>query len=63
MSAGTMDYPCIHRFSIYKCFTKAGNLKLSEYVSDNEITLPMYSKLSEDDVKFVVDGLLKAILN
>ena len=59
----SIHYPCIHRFSIDKCFTKADNLKLSEYVSDNEITLPMYSKLSEDDVKFVVDGLLKAILN
>ncbi|MEO6221021.1 MAG: DegT/DnrJ/EryC1/StrS aminotransferase family protein [Ginsengibacter sp.] len=59
----SIHYPCIHRFSIYKYFAQGSSLRLTEYISDNEITLPMYSKLTEHDVKFIVDCLLKAILN
>ncbi len=53
-------YPAIHRFSIYKDYP--ANLPITEYVCDNEITLPMYAKLNIDDIRFIV-STLKSILN
>jgi dTDP-4-amino-4,6-dideoxygalactose transaminase len=47
----SVHYPAVHRFSIYKKFSKS--LPLTEYVADNELTLPMYSKLTEEDIKHV----------
>ena len=32
-------------------------LKNTEYISDNLITLPMYSKLTEADIKYIADTL------
>lgn len=57
----SVHYPSIHRFSIYKEFADSSNLSLTEYISDNEITLPMYAKLTEEDVKLVVEVLGKSI--
>jgi len=51
----SVHYPAIHQFSVYKEFSYP--LPNTEYVADNEITLPMYSGLSELDVKYVVDTL------
>jgi dTDP-4-amino-4,6-dideoxygalactose transaminase len=53
-------YPAIHRFSIYKEYSRS--LPITEYVADNEITLPMYSKLKEKDIDYVVD-MLEEILD
>jgi dTDP-4-amino-4,6-dideoxygalactose transaminase len=39
----SVHYPAIHQFSCYKTYTR--NLPQTEYVTMNEITLPMYSKL------------------
>ena len=47
----SVHYPAVHRFSIYKQFAKA--LPLTEYVADNEITLPMYSNLTDEDINFI----------
>lgn len=52
-------YPAIHRFSIYKDYP--ANLPITEYVCDNEITLPMYAALTEDEVKYIVSTLKKGI--
>jgi len=41
----SVHYPAVHRFSIYKQFYS--ELPKTDYVSDNLITLPMYSKLSK----------------
>jgi len=51
----SVHYPAIHQFSIYKKFTKY--LPRTSYVSDNELTLPMYAKLSEDDINRITDSL------
>jgi dTDP-4-amino-4,6-dideoxygalactose transaminase len=48
----SVHYPDVHRFSIYKQFSR--KLPLTEYVADNEITLPMYSKLNIESVEYVV---------
>lgn len=51
----SVHYPAVHRFSIYDNY--ATPLEKTEYVSDNLITLPMYSKLKEDDIKYVAENL------
>jgi dTDP-4-amino-4,6-dideoxygalactose transaminase len=55
----SVHYPAVHRFSIYRDIST--ELPLTDYVADNLITLPMYSKLGEDKVDFVVDKLKKLI--
>ncbi|TQM47052.1 dTDP-4-amino-4,6-dideoxygalactose transaminase [Arcticibacter tournemirensis] len=51
----SVHYPSVHKFSIYKDFyTK---LSITEYVADSIITLPMYSKLSKDEVSFITTTL------
>jgi dTDP-4-amino-4,6-dideoxygalactose transaminase len=47
----SVHYPAVHRFSIYKDFYT--ELPLTDYLVDNLITLPMYSKLSEVQIKFI----------
>ncbi len=55
----SVHYPAIHRFSIYKDFNIS--LPMTEYVTDNEITLPMYASLSDEEVDFIVEALNEAI--
>lgn len=54
-------YPAIHKFSIYKDYP--ANLPFTEYVCDNEITLPMYGDLAEDEIKYIVSTLQSALCN
>jgi dTDP-4-amino-4,6-dideoxygalactose transaminase len=51
----SVHYPAVHQFSIYKKYT--AHLPISDYVTNNEITLPMYSKLSENEVNFISETL------
>lgn len=52
-------YPAIHRFSIYKDYH--ADLPITEYVSNNEITLPMYGSLSRNEVSFIASNLKIAL--
>ncbi|WP_303921584.1 DegT/DnrJ/EryC1/StrS aminotransferase family protein [Draconibacterium sediminis] len=54
----SVHYPCVHKFSCYGGET----LPKSEYVADNEITLPMYSSLSSDEITYIVNSL-RSIIN
>lgn len=55
----SVHYPAIHRFSIYReCKAK---LPVTDYVTDNEITLPMYASLTFEEVEFIVNTLNMAI--
>jgi len=56
----SVHYPAAHRFSIYR--DKHAILPLTEFASDHLITLPMYSKLTENCVDDVVEALKKAVL-
>jgi len=56
----SVHYPAVHRFSIYREF--ATPLPLTEYVADNLITLPMFSKLTNEEVEYICDSLKKALL-
>jgi len=56
----SVHYPAAHRFQTYQDFTSS--LHITEYVTDNLITLPMYFKLQEDAVTYIT-STLKRILN
>lgn len=47
----SVHYPAVHRFSAYKKWKR--KLPDTEYVSDNEITLPMYAKLEEEQIEYI----------
>jgi len=51
----SVHYPAVHRFSIYKGYSSS--LPFTEYVSDNLITLPMYSGLRLEQIDYIVDIL------
>lgn len=51
----SVHYPAVHQFSIYKKYS--ANLPKTDYVTNNEITLPMYSKLTEPDVRLITEIL------
>lgn len=55
----SVHYPAIHRFSIYKHYSAC--LPITEYVSDNEITLPMYGSLLLSEIDFIIDTLKSAL--
>ncbi len=55
----SVHYPAVHQFATFR--EAAAALPQTEYVTNNEITLPMYAALSEEDVDFVCDTLLAAL--
>lgn len=55
----SVHYPAIHKFSIYKNYDV--ELPQTEYVTDNEITLPMYAALTNEQIDFIIDSLKKAL--
>jgi dTDP-4-amino-4,6-dideoxygalactose transaminase len=56
----SVHYPAIHKFSIYKGYKAL--LPQTEYVTDNEITLPMYASLTDEEIDYIVRTLKKIIL-
>ncbi len=55
----SVHYPAIHRFSIYKNYS--ANVPQTDFVTDHEITLPMYAKLSMEQVDYIVDTYKEAV--
>ncbi len=53
-------YPPIHKFSVYQKYNS--KLPITEYVTDNEVTLPMYASLSKDEIYFIKD-VIKSFFN
>lgn len=51
----SVHYPAIHKFSIYKDYKTV--LPQTEYVTDNEITLPMHAALTNEQIDFIVSTL------
>ena len=49
----SVHYPAIHRFSIYKDYCVS--LPQTEYVTDNEITLPMYAALTDEQIDYICE--------
>ena len=55
----SVHYPAAHRFSTYKALGAV--LPQTEYVTDNEITLPMYAALTDEQIDFICNVYEKAI--
>lgn len=55
----SVHYPAVHRFSIYKGFYT--ELPKTDYVADNLITLPMYSKLIKNDIQIISNTLAQIL--
>ena len=55
----SVHYPAAHKFSTYK--EQGAVLPQTEYVTDNEITLPMYAALTDEQIDFICDTYEKAI--
>jgi dTDP-4-amino-4,6-dideoxygalactose transaminase len=51
----SIHYPAVHRFSSFEPYRRA--LPKTERVSDSLVTLPMYGRLSADDVSRVAAAL------
>lgn len=51
----SVHYPAVHHFSIYKEFCR--ELPITDYLTDNLITLPMYSKLTKEQILFICNTL------
>ena len=55
----SVHYPAVHRFSIYKEFP--AELPQTDFVTDHEITLPMYAALTMDQVDTIC-SVLKSVI-
>ena len=55
----SVHYPAIHKFSIYKNYGAV--LPKTEFVTDHEITLPMYAALTMEQVDFICETVKKAV--
>lgn len=55
----SVHYPAIHQFSIYRDYPV--DLPQTEFVTDHEITLPMYAKLTMEQVDYIVDTYKEAL--
>lgn len=55
----SVHYPAVHRFELYR--NLPADLPKTEYITDNEITLPMYGQLRLEELEFVCESLKKAI--
>lgn len=56
----SVHYPPAHRFEIYRSDLK-GEFPITEYVADNEVTLPMYGALTEDEVEHICKMVKKGL--
>lgn len=57
----SVHYPAVHRFTIYSGLN--AQLPNTEYIADNEITLPMYSTLTNEEIEFICSSLLEILTN
>ncbi len=55
----SVHYPAVHRFSIYR--EGGESLPQTDYVSDNEFTLPMYAALTLEQVDLICETVKQAV--
>ena len=55
----SVHYPAIHKFSIYKDYGAV--LPKTEYVTEHEITLPMYAALTDEQIDFICNTVTHAV--
>ena len=54
----SIHYPPIHLFTYYKKMFgfKEGMLPKTEFVGEHEVTLPLYPKMTKEDLNYVING-------
>jgi dTDP-4-amino-4,6-dideoxygalactose transaminase len=55
----SVHYPAVHHFSTYNAYYR--DLPVTDKLVDSFITLPMYSKLSKEEVSYVCKTLVSLI--
>ena len=55
----SVHYPPAHRFSLYKEYQN--DLPVTEYVADNEVTLPMYGSLKNEQIDYICQTMEKVV--
>lgn len=55
----SVHYPAVHHFSTYR--ELGALLPQTDYVTDNEITLPMYASLTDEQIDFICETVKKAV--
>ncbi len=55
----SVHYPAVHHFSTFE--ELGAVLPQTDYVTDNEITLPMYAALTDEQVDFICENVKKAV--
>ena len=59
-----INYPAIHLFTFYKKMGfRKGMFPIAEKIADMEITLPLYSKLKNKEVSYIIETVEKAVKN
>lgn len=56
----SVHYPPSHKFKIYEGYNK-GELLVTDYVADNEFTLPMYGALTDEEIQYICDMVIKGL--
>ena len=51
----SVHYPAVHRFTIYHQFSRS--LPKTDYVTDAEITLPLFARLTFDEIAYIAKTL------
>lgn len=56
----SLHYPPAHKFSMYK--ESKAFLPITDKFVDTEITLPMYSSLSTEEIQYIYDNIKQALI-
>lgn len=59
----SIHYPPIHHFDYYRHRYPDVSLPLTEKIASREVTLPLYPRMSDDDVEYVASVLRKNLLS
>jgi len=59
----SIHYQPVHLFRIYRerLGYKRGDLPLTEWVADHQLTLPLYPRMSKEDLTYVTDSLTECL--
>lgn len=57
----SVHYPAVHRFEIYRHEGSKESLPITEYVSDCEITLPLFGNLKSEELTYICSNLAEIL--
>jgi len=57
----SIHYPPVHQFTYYRAQFGDLHLPLTEVIGEREVTLPLFSKMTEEQVEMVIEGVKEAV--